>query len=116
MHVIFTFITCHISAVLVSPSLALYVDYSYPYEMGPLNVSTLTYSPTLMPLNPIPMRTKSIFYHRVTCDVILYVLFLSVFAPIEADEYATFYFVTGFRGIIPAFFYDDFLLFVASHG
>ena len=37
----------------------LYVDESYPYDFGPLNVSTFTYSPSLRPLNPPVMRTKS---------------------------------------------------------
>ena len=42
---------------------AVYQDTSYPYSMGPLNVSTLTYSPNLMPLNPPAMRTKSEYKH-----------------------------------------------------
>ena len=46
--------------MLLGPASGVYVDESYPYELGPLNVSTFTYAPSLRPLNPPVMRTKSI--------------------------------------------------------
>ena len=101
--------------MLLAPASGVYVDDSYPYEFGPLNVSTFTYSPSLRPLNPPVMRTKSILIqHDVT--VYFFVFFTSVFAPVQPDEYAVFYFVTGLGGIIPGAFYDVICTFIASHG
>ena len=39
-----------------------------------------------------------------------------MYVPTTIGEYATMYFVTGFRGVMPAESYDDFNSFVASHG